>query len=77
MALHHDLDLKDRKPIFLKDTLSYDDASPHQGSAVQKTLSGRTFIDILKFCCDLDLEHSNQISSYETLAFDNVPSNQI
>ena len=36
-----------------------------------------TNTDVLKFCCDLDLEHSNPISSQDILAFDNVLSNQI
>ena len=27
---HCDLDLEDRKPTFLHDTLAHDDASPHQ-----------------------------------------------
>ena len=30
-------------------------------SAVQKISTGQTFTDILNFCCDLNLEHSNQI----------------
>ena len=30
-----------------------------KGSSIQKISSGQTFIDILKFCCDLDLLHSN------------------
>ena len=33
-----------------------------KGSAIQKIKSGQTFIDILKFYCDLDLEHINPIS---------------
>ena len=32
-------------------------------SAVQKISFEQTFIDILKFSCDLDLEHSNPVSS--------------
>ena len=37
---------------------------PYQttGSAIQKISYGQTFIGILKFCCDLDLEHNNPIS---------------
>ena len=30
MSHHYDLELKDSKPIFLHDTLAYDDASPYQ-----------------------------------------------
>ena len=33
------------------------------GSVIQKISSGQTFIDILKFCCDLDLEQNNPIFS--------------
>ena len=39
-----------------------------KGSAIQKISSGQTFIDILKICCDLDLEQNNLISPYNTLA---------
>ena len=56
------LDLEDSKPIFLKDNLAHNDASPYQGSALQKISSGQTFTDILKICCDLDLEHNNPTS---------------
>ena len=53
---------------FLKHNLAHDDISPYQviavkGSAVQKTSSGQTFIDILKFCRDFDLEPCKPIFS--------------
>ena len=48
-----------------------------KGSAIQKISSGQTFIDILKFCCDLDLEHINPISPQNTLAYNNVLQNQV
>ena len=31
----------------------------------------------IEICCDLDLEHNNPISPYNTLAYDNVVSNQV
>ena len=70
MILNYDLDLEDSKHINLEDNLAHKDASPYQ---VQKISSGQTFTDILKFCCDLDLEHNNPISPKDTLAYDNVP----
>ena len=51
--------------------------STKKGSAIQKISSRQTLTDILKFCCDLDLEHNNPISPYNTLAYDNVVSNQV
>ena len=36
-----------------------------------------TFTDVLEFCCDLDLEHNNPVTKYNTLACDNVLSNQV
>ena len=65
MILHCDLDLEDRKPVLLEDNLTHNDVSPYvvvKGSATLKISSGQTFIDILTFCCDLDLEHNNPIS---------------
>ena len=41
---------------------------------VQKILSGQTFTNILNFCCDLDLEHSNPIFPQDTQAYDAVLS---
>ena len=46
-------------------------------SAIQNVLSGQTFTDILKFCCDLDLDHKNPISLYDTLVYNNALSNQV
>ena len=49
---------------------------PCNDSTVQKVLSGQTFSDILKFCCDLDLEHSNQLKKknpQDSLAYDKIP----
>ena len=72
--------LEDSKPIFLTDNLAHNyhlcitiPSLVVKGSAVQKILSGQTFTNILMFCCDLDLEHSNAISSLVTLAYNNVP----
>ena len=48
-----------------------------KGSPVQRILSGQTFMGILKFCCDLELEHRNAISSQDSLANDNVLPNQV
>ena len=44
-------------------------------SVVQKISSGQTFYYILNLCYDteFDLEHSNQIFSQNTLAYDAVP----
>ena len=55
-----DLDLEKSKPIFLKDNLAHNDASPLpslvvKGSAIQKISSGQTFINILKFVATLTL----------------------
>ena len=60
-----DLDLEDSKPIFLKDNLIMIITIPSlvvKDSVFKKVSSGQTFTDILKFCCDLDLEHDNPAS---------------
>ena len=78
MILHCDLDLEDSKPIFLKRIWPTTMHHHTKFGLVAKcsTKFGRkkfsdsedisfreTFTDILKFCHDLDLEHSNPISS--------------
>ena len=82
MILHCDLEVQDSKTIFLEDDLEHNDASPLlslvvKGSAIQKESSAQTFINILTFYCDLDLEHKNPISQYDILAYNNVLSNLV
>ena len=75
MILHCDLvDLEDSEQIFLNTLWLTIPSLVVKGYAVQRISSRQTFIDILRFCCDLDFEHSNQISSKDTLAYDNVLS---
>ena len=68
MILHYDLDLADSKPIFFErhSGSRWCITIPNllvKGSVVQKISSGQTFIDLLKFCWDHDLEHRNPVSS--------------
>ena len=46
-------------------------------SVIQKISSGRTITDIFNLCCDLQLERSNPIFQQDTLAWDDVPSDQV
>ena len=65
MMINCGLGIEDRKPIFSKDNLAHNDASPSlvvKGSTIQKISSGQTFIDILEFRCKFDLENKNPIS---------------
>ena len=76
---HCDLDIENREPIFLHDTLPYDTIPglATECSVVQKISSGQTFTNIFNFRCDLDLECSNLIFPQDTLAYDAVLSNQV
>ena len=59
------LTIKTAKPSFhtLAIVLHHHTSLVTNSSAVQKISSGQTIIDIMKFCCDLDLEHSNPFFS--------------
>ena len=76
---HCDLDLEESKPIFFRRQFGSwrcitMPSVVVKGPAIKRILSGQTFTGVLKFCCDLDLEHSNSISLKDTPAYDNIPS---
>ena len=76
-ALPVTLTLKTAPNYFQYDTLAHDacitiPSLVTKCFAVQKILSTQTFTNILNFCCDLDLECSNPLSSQDTLAYDDI-----
>ena len=81
MSSCSDLDFENNKSIFLHDTPTHNDASQHQ---VWKQMFGGlediiwTNINILNLRCDHESECSNPfIFSQDTLAYDNVSSDQV
>ena len=80
MSLCCDLDLKNRKPIFLH-ALKF--MTMHHNIKFGNKMFGGleamvwANIDIWTLYCDLDLERSNTVISQDTLAYDEVSSDQV
>ena len=73
-----DLNLENRKPVFLHDAPAQDDASQYQVWLQNDSLEDIWInIDTLTICYDNDLECSNPILSKDTLAYDDVSSDQV
>ena len=82
MGLHFDILGEVSKPTFSHDTLANSDASPYKvgninSSVVQKISCGQTFINIVKFCCDLDFELSNPFFSQDSLTHNTIKASLI
>ena len=75
---HCDPQLEHSKPIFLHDTLAYDDASPYQvslqkGRQLKKYHPDEHSLEIFNLSCDHDPQQSNPIFSQDNPAYDDEP----
>ena len=72
MSLHYDPELEHSKPIFLRDTLAHDDASPYQVwlpkvQQLRRYCPDEFSLEFWTFFCDLDLDHNTAIQSFYQL----------